>query len=216
MNLLIQIFLLIFLFNVNAFSGESGELPGQELQQVDETTELTDTTEETPEETEGIDVSGVDEMLEPKNTEIDLPKNRLVEIFDQYFLSELNLDKLVVVGECEKTIANGKCYVVEPSKASNHFNNYYYYTNSNNQVYSIIVFNDKKQGDLNKCKDMINLWKDYFNSFDLTEKEPKDNSLNFIMTDAPQQNSLEIFASCYTEQYRDISSSFSIRFYKNI
>ena len=75
MNLLIQIFLLIFLFNVNAFSGESGELPGQELQQVDETTELTDTTEETPEETEGIDVSGVDEMLEPKNTEIDLPKN---------------------------------------------------------------------------------------------------------------------------------------------
>ena len=40
MNLLIQIFLLIFLFNVNAFSGESGELPGQEVQQVEENTEV--------------------------------------------------------------------------------------------------------------------------------------------------------------------------------
>ena len=34
MKLLIQIFLLIFLFNVNAFSGESGELPGQETEEV--------------------------------------------------------------------------------------------------------------------------------------------------------------------------------------
>ena len=217
MKLLIQIFLLIFLFNVNAFSGESGELPGQETEEVKQLeANNEEIAEETVEETEGIDVSGVDEMLEPKDTEINLPKNRLVEIFDQYFLSELNLDKLVVVGECEKNIANGKCYVVEPSKASNHFNNYYYYTNENNQVYSIIVFNDKKQGDLNKCKDKISLWKDYFNSFDLIEKEPLDNSLNFVMTDYPQQNSLEIFASCYTEQFRDISSSFSIKFYKKI
>ena len=219
MKLLIQIFLLFFLFHVNAFPGESGELPGQEPQQVDETIELTNNTEEIEEileENEGLDVSGVDEILEPKDTEIDLPKNRLVEIFDQYFLSELNLDKLEVVGECEKNIASGRCYIIKPSKVSSHFNNYYYYTDANNQVYSIIVFNDKKQGDLNKCKDKISLWKDYFNNFDLKEKEPTDNSLNFIMTDAPQQNSLEIFASCYTEQYRDISSSFSIRFYKNI
>ena len=217
MKLLIQILLLTFLFNVNAFSGESGDLPGQETEEVKQLeANNEEIVEEAVEETEGIDVSGVDEILEPKDTEINLPKNRLVEIFDQYFLSEINLDKLVVVGECEKNIANGKCYIVEPSKPSNHFNNYYYYTNENNQVYSIIVFNDKKQGDLNKCKDKINLWKDYFNSFDLTEKEPLDNSLNFVMTDAPQQNSLEIFASCYTEQFRDIISSFSIKFYKKI
>ena len=217
MKLLIQIFFLIFLFNFNAYSGESGELPGQETEEVKQLeTNKEETIEEVIEETEGVDVSGVDEMLEPKDTEINLPKNRLVEIFDQYLLSELNLDRLVVVGECEKSIANGKCYVVEPSKASNHFNHYYYYTNSENQVYSIIVFNDKKQGDLNKCKDKLSLWKDYLNSFDLTEKEPLDNSLNFVMTDAPQQNSLEIFASCYTEQFRDIKSSFSIKFYKKI
>ena len=74
----------------------------------------------------------------------------------------------------------------------------------------------KNLDEINKCKDKISLWKDYFNSFDLIEKEPLDNSLNFVMTDYPQQNSLEIFASCYTEQFRDISSSFSIKFYKKI
>ena len=214
MNLLIQIFLLIFLFNVSAFSGESGELPGQEVQPVEENKEVV---EEISEEKEGMDVSNVDDLLEPKDiNEINLPKNRLVEIFDQYFLEEINLNKLVVIGECEKNTTEGKCYVVEPSKLSNHFNNYYFYTNANNQVYSIIAFNDKKQGDLNKCKEKINLWRDYFNRYDLEEKKPTDNSLNFVMTDAPQQNSLEVFASCYTEKLRDISSSFSIKFYKNI
>ena len=213
MKLLIQIFLLIFISSANSISGESGDLPGQELKEISENQEII---EETSEETEGINTSTVEELLEPKNTEITLPKNRLEEIFDQYFLAELNLDKLIIIGECEKNVADGKCYVVEPSKISNHFNNYYFYTNKLNQVYSIIVFNDKKQGDLNECKEKINLWKDYFNSYDLNEKEPLDNPLNFVLSDDPQQNSLEIFASCYTEKYRDINSSFSIKFYKNI
>ena len=210
MKLLIQIFLLVFFYNMNVFSGESGDLPGQEIKPSEEVFD------EKPKENEGMDVSGINEILEPKDTQITLPKNRLEQIFDQYFLAEINKDKLSIIGECEKNIADGNCFVVEPSKLSSHFNNYYFYTNSQNQVYSIIVFNDKKQGDLNKCKDKIVMWKDYFNSFDLTEKEPKDNSLNFILTDAPQQNSLEIFASCYSEKYRDISSSFSIKFFKNI
>ena len=213
MKLLIQIFLLIFILSANSISGESGDLPGQELKEISENQEII---EETSEDTEGINTSTVEELLEPKNTEITLPKNRLEEIFDQYFLAELNLDKLIIIGECEKNVADGKCYVVEPSKISNHFNNYYFYTNKLNQVYSIIVFNDKKQGDLNECKEKINLWKDYFNSYDLNEKEPLDNPLNFVLSDDPQQNSLEIFASCYTESYRDINSSFSIKFYKNI
>ena len=213
MKLLIQIFLLIFILSANSISGESGDLPGQELKEISENQEII---EENSEDTEGINTSTVEELLEPKNTEITLPKNRLEEIFDQYFLAELNLDKLIIIGECEKNVADGKCYVVEPSKISNHFNNYYFYTNKLNQVYSIIVFNDKKQGDLNECKEKINLWKDYFNSYDLNEKEPLDNPLNFVLSDDPQQNSLEIFASCYTEKYRDINSSFSIKFYKNI
>ena len=212
MKLLIQIFLLVFFYNLNAISGESGDLPGQEIKPSEEVFE------EKPEEKEkeGMDVSGITEILEPKDTQITLPKNRLEQIFDQYFLAEINQEELTIIGECEKNTADGNCFVVKPSQISNHFNNYYFYTNSLNQVYSIIVFNDQKQGDLNKCKEKITMWKDYFNSFDLTEKEPADNSLNFVLTDAPQQNSLEIFASCYTEQFRDISSSFSIKFFKNI
>ena len=52
----------------------------------------------------------------------------------------------------------------------------------------------------------------FFDSFDLIEKEPKDNSLNFVLTDAPQKNSIEIFV--LVKQFRDISSSFSIKFLK--
>ncbi|MDC0460868.1 hypothetical protein OAN11_01495 [Candidatus Pelagibacter sp.] len=210
MKLLIQIFLLLFLTNLNAISGEPGDLPGQE---VNEPEQMFD---EKPEEKEGLDVSNIDKLLQPKNTEIILPKNRLEQIFDQLFLAELNEDQLDIIGECEKNIADGKCFKVEPNKLSNHFDNYYFYTNSQNQVYSIIAFNSEKQGDLNGCKEKISMWKDYFNSFDLIEKEPNDNLLNFVLTDAPQQNSIEIFASCYTEQFRDISSSFSIKFFKNV
>ncbi len=210
MKLLIKIFILVFLVNINVMAGESGDLPGEEVKQPEEFLE------EKPEEKEGLDVSNVNELLEPKDTEIILPKNRLEQIFDQFFLAEVNQEQLNIIGECEKNLAGGKCFIVEPNRSSNHFNNYYFYTNAQNQVYSIIVFDNKKQGDLNKCKEKINLWKEYFNSFDLKDKEPTDNLLNFVLTDSPHQNSLEIFASCYTEQYRDITSSFSIKFFKNI
>ncbi|WP_440651000.1 hypothetical protein [Candidatus Pelagibacter sp. HIMB1495] len=210
MKLFIQIFLLLFLTNFNAISGESGDLPGQEENKPE------DMFDKKTEEQEGLDISSLTELLKPKNTDVLLPKNRLDQIFNQFFLAELNKDQLKIIGECEKSLVDGNCFVVEPKKLSNHFNNYFFYTNSQNQVYSIIVFNNEKQGDLNSCKDKISLWKDYFNSFDLTEKEPNDNSLNFVLTDAPQKNSLEIFASCYSEQFRDIKSSFSIKFFKNV
>ena len=210
MKIIFQTIFLFLIFSSLSISGEPGDMPGQNKATVEEVF-----TEETT-ENEGMDVSNVNEILEPKNTEVVLPKNRLEQIFNQYFLAELNKNELTIIGECEKNIADGYCYVVEPSQSSNHFNNYYFYANSQNQVYSIIAFSDKKQGDLNNCKNKINMWKNYFENFDLTEKEPTNNPLNFIMTDAPQKNSLEIFASCYTEQFRDITSSFSIKFYKNI
>ncbi len=210
MKQIIQIFLILFFSSSFLFAGESGDLPGEETNKPEEMFD------EKPTEKEGLDVSNITELLKPKNTEVVLPKNRLEQIFDQFFLAELNKDQLSIIGECENNLAEGKCFKVKPSKLSNHFNNYYFYTNSQNQVYSIIAFNNKKQGDLNQCKEKISLWKDYFDSFDLTEKEPKDNSLNFVLTDAPQKNSIEIFASCYNEQFRDISSSFSIKFFKNV
>ena len=210
MKLIIQTFLILFFSTSFLLAGEPGDLPGEE------TTKPEEMFDEKPIEKEGLDVSNITELLKPKNTEVALPKNRLEQIFNQSFLAELNMDQLSIIGECENNLAEGKCYKVRPNKLSNHFNNYYFYTNSQNQVYSIIAFNNKKQGDLNLCKEKISLWKDYFNSYDLIEKEPKDNSLNFVLTDAPQKNSIEIFASCYNEQFRDISSSFSIKFFKNV
>jgi len=235
MKVLIQIILLVFLSQTPVFPGESGELPGEELKDntsqetstqnnpgmdssEEDTSELLDENKNKEEEVqEGlVNEDQLDQLLEPKDTEVTLPKNRLEEIFNQFFMTEINKKQITIQGECEKIMADGKCFIVKPNKSSKHFNNYYFYTNQLGQVYSIIAFNNRKQGDLNICKDRIATWKDYFNSFDFTEKEPLDNPLNFVLSDAPQQNSLEIFASCYTEEYRDIKSSFSIKFFKNI
>ena len=234
MKVLIQIILLVFLSQTPVFSGESGELPGEELKDntsqeattqnnsgMDSTeenaTELLDEDVNKEEDQEGlVNEDKLDQLLEPKDTEVTLPKNRLEEIFNQFFMTEINKKQITIQGECEKIIVEGKCFIVKPNKSSKHFNNYYFYTNQSGQVYSIIAFNNKKQGNLNICKERMATWKDYFNSFDFTEKEPLDNPLNFVLSDAPQQNSLEIFASCYTEEYRDIKSSFSIKFFKNI
>lgn len=234
MKVLIQIILLVFLSQTPVFSGESGELPGEELKDntsqeattqnnpgmdssEENATELLDEDVNKEEDQEGlINEDKLDQLLEPKDTEVTLPKNRLEEIFNQFFMTEINKKQITIQGECEKIIAEGKCFIVKPNKSSKHFNNYYFYTNQSGQVYSIIAFNNKKQGNLNICKERMATWKDYFNSFDFTEKEPLDNPLNFVLSDAPQQNSLEIFASCYTEEYRDIKSSFSIKFFKNI
>ena len=234
MKVLIQIILLVFLSQTPVFSGESGELPGEELKDntsqeattqnnpgmdssEENATELLDEDVNKEEDQEGlVNEDKLDQLLEPKDTEVTLPKNRLEEIFNQFFMTEINKKQITIQGECEKIIAEGKCFIVKPNKSSKHFNNYYFYTNQSGQVYSIIAFNNKKQGNLNICKERMATWKDYFNSFDFTEKEPLDNPLNFVLSDAPQQNSLEIFASCYTEEYRDIQSSFSIKFFKNI
>lgn len=218
MKQLIQTFLLIFLFQFSAYSGESGDMPEQEESPTvevifDEPEEVVSV--EPEKEPQKLDVSEVGELLEPKDTKVELPKNRLEVIFDQYLLTEINTKRINVVGECQKNLEAGKCHIVEPSKKSRHFNNYYFYTNEQNLVFSIIAFNDKKQSDLNLCKDKITSWKTFFENYDLTVKDPKDNSLSFILTDAPQQNSLEVFTSCYSENYRDIKSSFSIKLYKN-
>jgi hypothetical protein len=234
MKVLIQIILLVFLSQTPVFSGESGELPGEELKDntsqeattqnnpgmdssEENATELLDEDVNKEEDQEGlVNEDKLDQLLEPKDTEVTLPKNRLEEIFNQFFMTEINKKQITIQGDCEKIIAEGKCFIVKPNKSSKHFNNYYFYTNQSGQVYSIIAFDNKKQGNLNICKERMATWKDYFNSFDFTEKEPLDNPLNFVLSDAPQQNSLEIFASCYTEEYRDIKSSFSIKFFKNI
>jgi len=216
MKLIIKIFLIIFLLQGNLISGESGDLP-EEVINLQNPESMFDDQKEEVEDKEGlVDLEVVTKILEGKDTSIVLPKNRLTNIFNQNFLDTLDEKKVKILGECKKTIEDGKCLVVEPFKKSKHFNNYYFYLNSENLVYAIIVFDDKKQGDLNKCKKKITMWKSYFENYDFTEKDSKDNLLKLILSDAPQQNELEVFASCYTENYRDIKSSFSIKFFKNI
>ena len=146
MKLIIQTFLILFFSSSFLFAGEPGDFPGEETNKPEEMFD------EKPIEKEGLDVSNITELLKPKNTEVVLPKNRLEQIFNQFFLAELNKDQLSIIGECENNLAEGKCFKVKPNKLSNHFNNYYFYTNSQNQVYSIIAFNNKKQGDLNCVK----------------------------------------------------------------
>jgi hypothetical protein len=216
MKLIIKIFLIIFLLQGNLISGESGDLP-EEVINLQNPESMFDDLKEEAEDKEGlVDQEEVTKILEGKDTSIVLPKNRLTNIFNQNFLDTIDEKKVKILGECKKTVEDGKCLVVEPFKKSKHFNNYYFYLNSENLVYAIIVFDDKKQGDLNMCKKKITMWKSYFENYDFIEKDSKDNLLKLILSDAPQQNELEVFASCYTENYRDIKSSFSIKFFKNI
>jgi hypothetical protein len=216
MKLIIKIFLIIFLLQGNLISGESGDLP-EEVINLQNPESMFDDLKEEAEDKEGlVDQEVVTKILEGKDTSIVLPKNRLTNIFNQNFLDTIDEKKVKILGECKKTVEDGKCLVVEPFKKSKHFNNYYFYLNSENLVYAIIVFDDKKQGDLNMCKKKITMWKSYFENYDFIEKDSKDNLLKLILSDAPQQNELEVFASCYTENYRDIKSSFSIKFFKNI
>ena len=61
MKIIFQILLFIFLSLSNLLAGESGDLPGQEIQ-----TDNTEVEIPEPEEKEGLDVSSIDNLLEPK------------------------------------------------------------------------------------------------------------------------------------------------------
>lgn len=210
MKLLIQTIFLIFILQLSAISGESGDLPEQEIKE-----DVEIMFGDSKKKEDSLDISEVEKLLEPKDNQIELPKNRLASIFGQYLLSELNVSKVNILGKCQKNLVEGKCFKVDPLKKSRHFNNYYFYTNEQNLVFAIIAFDNQIQSDLNKCKEKINMWENFFSNYDLDIKNIENNSLSFILSDAPQQNHLELFASCYTETYRDIKSSFSLKIYKN-
>ena len=97
MKQLIQTFLLIFLFQFSSYSGESGDMLEQEENPTvevifDEPEEVVSV--EPEKEPQKLDVSEVGELLEPKDTKVELPKNRLEVIFDQYLLTEINTKRI--------------------------------------------------------------------------------------------------------------------------
>lgn len=214
MNKLCLLFLVLFWLTINFVSaGESGDLPAEEKKNIKNKLETKIQKIEKAEEV--VEEAKLEEMLKPKSTKINLPKNRLLSIFGQNFLEEVNNDRIKILNKCKPILQSGKCFKVLPDKRSAHFDNYYFYLNNNNLVNSIIAFNSKKYGDLNECENKLKEWDEYLINFDLNKKDEKKNLYNTIYTDAPQQEKIEIFGSCYEEEFRDIKSSFSLKFFKN-
>ena len=221
-NNLLKYLVLLLLIPQLLYSGESGEeIPGE----INETVSNLDKKkiDENLVE-EAFDTKSLKELLknkkaielEPKSTEVKLPKNRLTHIFGQAFYEEINKEKIKIIKNCQPLSNIEKCYVVEPKKKSIHFNSYYFYTNIDNKVNAIIVFDKKKLSDVSRCKKKMNEWNAYFENFDIQRTTNENQSLSTFYTDNPHQKPLEIVASCYKEKFRDIESSFILKFHKHI
>jgi len=210
-NLLKYLILLIIIPQI-LYSGEPGdEIPG-EIKEVEKKVELEVLDKET------IDTKTIEKLieksLEPKTTTVDLPKNRLTHMFGQAFLEKINNQNIKIIKNCQPLSNVEKCYVVDPKKKSKHFNTYYFYTNIDNKVNAIIAFDKKKLTDVSKCKEKMDEWVVFLENFDLKKTTSENKNLSVIYSDKPQQKPLEIFSNCYSESFRDVESSFILKFFK--
>jgi hypothetical protein len=208
-NNLIKFLVLLIILPHVLFAGESGdELPGEISKIMD------------PKETkinqnnQILEVDKIEELLEAKIIDTTFPKKRLTHIFGQAFFSKINKENVKIKSKCEALTNTGKCFIVDPKKKSEHFDNYYFYTDINNNVNAIIVFDKRKFTNLSKCKIKMDEWEKYFSNFDLEKMINLNNNLTIIYNDKPQQESIEIFGSCHKEKFRDIDSSFILKLYK--
>ena len=215
-NLLKYLILLIIIPQI-LYSGEPGdEIPGEikevEKKVVEKKVELEVLDKET------IDTKTIEKLieksLEPKTTTVDLPKNRLTHMFGQAFLEKINNQNIKIIKNCQPLSNVEKCYVVDPKKKSKHFNTYYFYTNIDNKVNAIIAFDNKKLTDVSKCKEKMDEWVVFLENFDLKKTTSENKNLSVIYSDKPQQKPLEIFSNCYSESFRDVESSFILKFFK--
>jgi|TARA_B100000780_G_scaffold255098_1_gene203575 hypothetical protein len=215
-NLLKYLILLIIIPQI-LYSGEPGdEIPGEikevEKKVVEKKVELEVLDKET------IDTKTIEKLieksLEPKTTTVDLPKNRLTHMFGQAFLEKINNQNIKIIKNCQPLSNVEKCYVVDPKKKSKHFNTYYFYTNIDNKVNAIIAFDKKKLTDVSKCKEKMDEWVVFLENFDLKKTTSENKNLSVIYSDKPQQKPLEIFSNCYSESFRDVESSFILKFFK--
>ena len=212
-NLLKYLILLIIIPQI-LYSGEPGdEIPG-EIKEVEKKVELEDLDQET------IDTQKIEKLieksLEPKTTTVDLPKNRLTHMFGQAFLEKINNQNIKIIKNCQPLSSVEKCYIVDPKRKSKYFNTYYFYTNIDNKVNAIIAFDNKKLTDVSKCKEKMDEWVVFFENFDLQKVTSENQNLSVIYSDKPQQKPLEIVSSCYAESFRDVESSFILKFYKQV
>ena len=211
-NNLLKYLILLLIIPQILYSGESGdEIPG-EIKEVEKKVELEDLDQELvdPKTIEKL----IEKSLEPKTTKVDLPKNRLTHMFGQAFLEKLNNKNVKIIKNCQPLSNVEKCYVVDPKKKSKHFNTYYFYTNIDNKVNAIIAFDKKKLTDVSKCKKKMDEWVEFFENFDLQKTTSEEQNLSVFYSDKPQQKPLEIISNCHTESFRDVESSFILKFYK--
>ena len=211
-NNLLRYLILLLIIPQILYSGESGdEIPG-EIKEVEKKVELEDLDQELvdPKTIETL----IEKSLEPKTTTINLPKNRLTHMFGQAFLEKINNKNVKIIKNCQPLSNVEKCYVVDPKKKSKHFNNYYFYTNIDNKVNAIIAFDKKKLTNVSKCKIKMEEWVVFFENFDLQKVTSEDQNLSVFYSDKPQQKPIEIVSNCHAESFRDIESSFILKFYK--
>ena len=212
-NNLLKCLILLLMIPQILYSGESGdEIPGEIINEVEKKIEPKDLDQELidPKTIETL----IEKSLEPKTTTIDLPKNRLTHIFGQAFLEKINNENVKIIKNCRPLSNVEKCYVVDPKKKSKHFNTYYFYTNIDNNVNAVIAFDKKKLTDVLKCKKKMDEWVIFFENFDLQKTTSENQNLSVFYTDKPNQKPLEIVSNCYAESFRDIDSSFILKFYK--
>ena len=211
-NNLLKYLILLLIIPQILYSGESGdEIPG-EIKEVEKKVELEDLDQELvdPKTIEDL----IEKSLEPKTTTVDLPKNRLTHMFGQAFLEKINNKNVKIIKNCQPLSNVEKCYVVDPKKKSKHFDTYYFYTNIDNKVNAMIAFDKKKLTDVSKCKIKMEEWVEFFENFDLQKVTSEDQNLSVFYSDKPQQKPLEIVSNCHAESFRDVESSFILKFYK--
>ena len=214
-NNLLKCLILLLIIPQILYSGEPGdEIPGEIKKEVEKKIESKDLNREL------IDTKNIEKLieksLEPKTTTVDLPKNRLTYMFGQAFLEKINNQNIKIIKNCQPLSNVEKCYVVDPKKKSKHFNTYYFYTNIDNKVNAIIAFDKKKLTDVVKCKKKMDEWVVFFENFDLQKITSEDQNLSIFYSDKPHQKPLEIDFNCHAERFRDIESSFILKFYKQV
>ena len=174
-NNLLKFLILLLIIPQILYSGESGdEIPGEVKKEVEKKIEPKELVQEP------IDTEAIEKLLEPKTTTIDLPKNRLTNMFGQAFLEKINNDNIRIIKNCQPLSNVEKCYVVDPKKKSNHFNTYYFYTNIDNKVNAIIAFDNKKLTNVSKCKMKMDEWVVFFESFDLQKATSENQNLSVL------------------------------------
>jgi hypothetical protein len=203
----LKIFVKSFLFiclMLPSFAGEPGTSDDEQVNSINEIIR------------KNVENSNFSKKIEPilKKTTINLPKNPISQLFNQTIGQKINTKKASIVGNCLPMQKLQFCKVVKPKKNSSHFNKYFYYLSSENKVNAIIAFSNKRVGNISICRSMIESWARYFENFDLLNTT-SDSNKDQLFLEHTNIKKTEISMSCQSEQFRDINSFFSLKFFKD-